>query len=837
MAGKKSNFNPDETNLKNKVVHMSGSAGGMLVGNRHSKNGIKAYNKSTGQALEMEGGEVVITRNAVADTELKEFEGEMLTNRQILSRINEDGGGVSFADGGELPDELNYDEKEYQYGGQTCSAQDILYAVGNCGCQHMESGGELDDEWIEDINEYADIFCKDYECDGSTRVLTNFLRKREIPFKAFAGSVTKSKNGKEVGSFAPHLWIETIEENPKIIDFKTQMWLGKDTLQGVFPKNNEQLIYDGQEINIDPNIAKLLEFDPFKLEDGGKLDSVQEFQTKWDEKIAEYKITKGILKKIEQYQKYFYPTLPPTRVTDENNLPFKIFADAKTRFQNVNTYEYLVFKTEQGDKTISIDFDTAQKKNTTKRIASTSNWNAFDILRIMDDRSWRFPQMNLWDWVFGEKELNSGETILHKEIIDWCRTQDPSAIVKNKEKQHIIKFGKIGDIWEKTINLKNYFPNYDFVYNHETYSIFFIANQLVFTDKTYKMLGFLDVLDVSTGIETATFVDTGFPVLTKEVVKFYTDYADKYQETYSPDDLQFLDEVISERAMEYAIASDYNNTEVMENIYNDINKLYAIQYNILEKRTGRGQYLIDIFTALTQNLKTRNGLSTNVKNPKVSEIITKPEFLNWFGNYKISDGATVSKAVDKFGNPQLYYHGATREKYTYRPFGNNVMYLAEKQSYAQWFSENASAIAQEGKFLYSCYVSIKNPIDLTPFHVKQVDLSDLIWYMMAFYPDLNFVERLPEEVLVRVMAGEKTNITLRAWNFIRNFGDFNKYVRDNTDYDGYIYYENNPADIIDGEENVTKAVAVFQSNQVKLQNATIFSKKLDDFRFEKGGVL
>ena len=84
------------------IKHISGEAGGYLVGKRHSEGGIKAINKSTGQPLEMEGGEVVITRNAVSDTQKYEFEGEMLTNREILSKINEGGGGVAFADGGEV---------------------------------------------------------------------------------------------------------------------------------------------------------------------------------------------------------------------------------------------------------------------------------------------------------------------------------------------------------------------------------------------------------------------------------------------------------------------------------------------------------------------------------------------------------------------------------------------------------------------------------------------------------------------------------------------------------------------------------------------------------------
>jgi predicted ABC-type ATPase len=112
-------LNPDDTQLKNEVVHKSGKVGGMLVGKRHSEGGIKAINKSTGQPLEMEGGEVVITRNAVSDDKKRMFEGKMMTNKEILSKINESGGGVSFAKGG------NVKKKD------------------DCGCGGYEGGGNV----------------------------------------------------------------------------------------------------------------------------------------------------------------------------------------------------------------------------------------------------------------------------------------------------------------------------------------------------------------------------------------------------------------------------------------------------------------------------------------------------------------------------------------------------------------------------------------------------------------------------------------------------------------------------------------------------------------------
>jgi len=93
-------LNPDNKAVKNYFEHKSGSAGGLLVGKRHSEGGIKAINKSTGQPLEMEGGEVVITRDAVSDPEPVTYEGKQMTKREVLSEINQSGGGVAFADGG-----------------------------------------------------------------------------------------------------------------------------------------------------------------------------------------------------------------------------------------------------------------------------------------------------------------------------------------------------------------------------------------------------------------------------------------------------------------------------------------------------------------------------------------------------------------------------------------------------------------------------------------------------------------------------------------------------------------------------------------------------------------
>jgi hypothetical protein len=125
------------------IKHNQGEAGGYLVGRRHSTGGIKAVNKSTGQPLEMEGGEVVITRDAVSDNTKRSFNGKMMTNRQILSEINQSGGGVAFADGGEIPETMSFNsDAEYEYGGKTMCGCDLATEMSKA--KSLEDGGSTD---------------------------------------------------------------------------------------------------------------------------------------------------------------------------------------------------------------------------------------------------------------------------------------------------------------------------------------------------------------------------------------------------------------------------------------------------------------------------------------------------------------------------------------------------------------------------------------------------------------------------------------------------------------------------------------------------------------------
>ena len=71
--------------------------GGITKGKSHKEGGIPMVVKSTGQKVELEGGEGVINKRNMADTKKHKFDGKELTKCEVVSEINEDyGNGVKI---------------------------------------------------------------------------------------------------------------------------------------------------------------------------------------------------------------------------------------------------------------------------------------------------------------------------------------------------------------------------------------------------------------------------------------------------------------------------------------------------------------------------------------------------------------------------------------------------------------------------------------------------------------------------------------------------------------------------------------------------------------------
>lgn len=217
--------------------------------------------------------------------------------------------------------------------------------------------------------------------------------------------------------------------------------------------------------------------------------------------------------------------------------------------------------------------------------------------------------------------------------------------------------------------------------------------------------------------------------------------------------------------------------------------------------------------------------------------VKTPRFQDWFGDWEREDaGGDRSVAVDDNGEPLVLYHGTSRVFSIFRSDGRATsgFYLAENRAYAEYFTQmrnDASRIKRPS--ILPLFVNMKNPIDLTIFGVEKTTIKLVMDFMESQYPFIDRGDIFSEKELKTI---NESGIQIWAWQFIRNFDKFVRYVRDFTPYDGFVYYENNPdAKDSQGRELVTKAFFAFDSNQIKSVHAYLFDGGMHDIRLEKGG--
>ena len=89
--------------------------GGITKGKSHKEGGIPMEVKSTGQKVELEGGEGVINKRNMSDTKKHTFDGKQLTKCEIASEINSDNNnGVEIE-----CDDITGKQYKYKKGGKT----------------------------------------------------------------------------------------------------------------------------------------------------------------------------------------------------------------------------------------------------------------------------------------------------------------------------------------------------------------------------------------------------------------------------------------------------------------------------------------------------------------------------------------------------------------------------------------------------------------------------------------------------------------------------------------------------------------------------------------------
>ena len=117
---------PEVMNTENGTFEEEFKDGGVVVGKRHSEEdengtGERFLVESTGQVVEVEGGEGVLSKESMNSDKKYDLDGEKMTGKQIASKLNHKYGGVEFAEGGEVGHVCGCRSK-YYHGGELPSA-------------------------------------------------------------------------------------------------------------------------------------------------------------------------------------------------------------------------------------------------------------------------------------------------------------------------------------------------------------------------------------------------------------------------------------------------------------------------------------------------------------------------------------------------------------------------------------------------------------------------------------------------------------------------------------------------------------------------------------------
>tara|TARA_R110000751_G_scaffold94864_1_gene185254 strand:- start:47508 stop:50792 length:3285 start_codon:yes stop_codon:yes gene_type:complete len=123
MGGKASKIDAKELKMEK---------GGLFVGKSHADGGIPVKVKSTGQDIEVEGGEIIINKKNSASTKSNKFNGKEMSNCEVLSEINEQGGNGVKID----CDSIEGKKYKHEEGGR------------------LAKGGEFDEEFDEVFEDY-----------------------------------------------------------------------------------------------------------------------------------------------------------------------------------------------------------------------------------------------------------------------------------------------------------------------------------------------------------------------------------------------------------------------------------------------------------------------------------------------------------------------------------------------------------------------------------------------------------------------------------------------------------------------------------------------------------
>jgi len=802
-------FNPDGV-IKDKIINLSGSNGGMLVGKRHSESGIKAVNLSTGQPIEMEGGEVVITRDAVSDNKKRSFNGKMLTNRQILSSINESGGGVSFADGGDIPENLSFNSDAlFEYGGETMCGKDLA-------C-YMAKGGKTEDDPCWDAYEQFGMKNKD------GKEVPNC-----VPILKHGGAVDSSD---EIDALIGQVDAFVFEDGGDINDDKNNV----DTLSRLFglPKSTGKGIDKIQLFKTKHTSQSLI--DATDNESILKIQfSTAKAQTFSDNVIAKFFSSdqdvlrdESVLSIDVQYTLYGVGDFKATTYSLQELIDFieNFIVESEGKRQD---YAYFVLNFNLSNGKTQSASPTGRKRKPTGRNKKTQ----FGVRDIKKDFN-NFLEVLAYDF-YGYDKNN---------IVEFVLGNSQGAIAKaNQDALDLAEEAK-ADAEAKVIA------------DEEVRLASFVADET----KLFDVDNWKDVVPTIFFQKTGKRYRESISVLEndqedlKSLLEAFGGSEKSVQRAQILNELQKI-----KKRLEY-LTVDFPTKYFLKS--NDLLSAEGL-LNYYKTQTAQNP------TAPIGepcNLPTPNGGKSKLPYSAYLNVRT-PQFKSWFGDwemaYETDNYNDCSKMIDEeTKEPKVFYHGvrkfskvnaqgvANMGQGVVRPFGAftptdyPASFFSDNEDYAKFYGGIAKNQPKPSPtytpFIYKLFLSIKNPLSLERLGFK-ASYKDLIDFLLVGYG----VRVEVNSSLLKRLNGDM-NMVNPLWVYIRNDIGMLETIKD-YGYDALIQIGDIPVFLADGEmeqdrekHTQEKEFLTFYPNQVKSVTVkkSFYLDFFDDIRFKKGGYV
>jgi hypothetical protein len=786
--------------MKNAIKTKDAKKGGYLVGKPHSEGGIKGINVDTNEPIEVEGGEVVITKPAVESNHKYTFEGKQMTPKEILSKLNSDHGGVAFKEGGEISKHKFGDGGKFLGGDEDIEIFKKYYANKQVVASFRDDVYTIVYEAINASNYDKTLYitCKGVSNDTNDYALDECIFVGSFIFvKPFHNENRDRNLFQDVGNYYDEV----------IAKYGYNFYIPFQVKGFIYDTNNTAVIGIKLKRIINGEYNSFV----FDLTEFASSDRLVVMPNPLVELPADFSTSEEII----------YPQNIPNVINyaDKIGQMCLIFEDKYTEIKTTQICEYL-YPCSDGERVRTVN--TGKSYNI--RYAFCVNDSA-DI------------------------EFQAGETFF--EVISYERNEDTYYnYIANETK--ILSAKDISKNNTNTLNIKllgikvqigvsgdyNY-QNLIFEYNGKVY----VNYQTGATyGRSFRLLG-----EITKGEPEYRFVNVTISDLDKAIRKV------RQKDTRDKVKYELLSKAAEAEISKYSILRglvDKTNAD----------KQVQIDRKLAELREAKDKYLLETDTGLEllnklgntfiqERLETEtpdtslmsiNGVPTELTNKQWHKVRTD-NFISWFGDwqmaYRTGNYGGVSKAINpRTKEPLVCYHGSRADFMAWRFSDFPAAYFADNRSYSQWFAN----LYGDG-FMYQVFLDIKNPIDVMAFGIDAVPLRNIGDVLMNEY-------NIPREIALPnydryASAGiDQLNAFLdtpmQFWVYIRKFNTaLLNYMREKTFYDGILMYEDNPQDIINGQKNVTGSYMVLRQEQIKWASAEHFNTQVENAGFAKGGIL